>query len=114
MQAFHRRFPIRSTRQAIVPRCLEPPMARQFRHQHQVIPAPHKVGQAGVAQPSVQKVIDLAFALEVGIEELLVLEVEVPSRAGRGSGCSRRVLAWGKSFGPLECRIPTAGKSFER
>ena len=31
-------------------------------------------------QPSVQKVIDLAYALEVGIEELLVLEVEVRSR----------------------------------
>jgi len=31
-------------------------------------------------QPSVQKVIDLAFALEVSIEELLILEVEVRSR----------------------------------
>jgi len=31
-------------------------------------------------QPSVQKVIDLAYALEVGIEELLILEVTVRSR----------------------------------
>ena len=31
-------------------------------------------------QPSVQKVIALALALEVGIEELLVIKVEVRSR----------------------------------
>mgnify|MGYP000674498403 CR=1 FL=1 len=31
-------------------------------------------------KPSVQKVIALALALEVGIEELLILEVEVRSR----------------------------------
>jgi len=44
------------------------------------IPELHPIESGKTPQPSVQKVIDLAYALEVGIEELLILEVEVRLR----------------------------------